>query len=68
MKIFNSKEQKWKTIPIKNNYKLSSKKRVNLMYIEELKHFIKCVKNRNDTINSLTQGIETLKISLRIKK
>jgi predicted dehydrogenase len=68
VKIFNSKEQKWKTIPIKNNYKLSSKKRVNLMYIEELKHFIKCVKNRNDTINSLTQGIETLKISLRIKK
>jgi hypothetical protein len=38
------------------------------MYVEEIKHFLKCVKNQTETINPLTQGIETLKIALRIKK
>ena len=38
------------------------------MYVEEIKHFIKCVKSRTKTINPLIQGIETLKIALRVKK
>ena len=37
-------------------------------YVEELKHFLKCVKHRKETINNLEQGIETLKIALAIKK
>ncbi|NQV77321.1 MAG: Gfo/Idh/MocA family oxidoreductase [Lutibacter sp.] len=68
VKKFNIKDQRWEIIPIKNNYKLTSKKKINSMYIEEIKHFLKCVKNQTETINPLTQGIETLKIALRIKK
>mgnify|MGYP005627619073 FL=1 len=68
VKKFNIKDQQWKIIPIKNNYKLTSKKKNNSMYVEEIKHFLKCVKNQTETINPLTQGIETLKIALRIKK
>ena len=37
-------------------------------YVEELKHFLKCVKHRKETINNLEQGIATLKIALAIKK
>jgi len=37
-------------------------------YVEELKHFLKCVKHRKETINNLEQGITTLKIALAIKK
>ena len=37
-------------------------------YIEELKHFLKCVKHRKETINDLEQGVRTLKIALAIKK
>ena len=68
VKKFNIKNQRWEIIPIKNNYKLSSKEKINSMYVEEIKHFIKCVKSRTETINPLIQGIETLKIALRIKK
>ena len=68
VKKFNIKNQQWEIIPIKNNYKLSSKEKINSMYVEEIKHFIKCVKSRTETINPLIQGIETLKIALRIKK
>jgi len=68
VKKFNVKNQQWEIIPIKNNYKLTSKKKINSMYVEEIKHFIKCVKNQTKTINPLIQGIETLKITLRIKK
>jgi predicted dehydrogenase len=67
VKFFSTREEKWKIIPIKNNYNLSSKKKINSMYVEEINHFIKCVENRTETINPLTQGIETLKIALRIK-
>ena len=55
-------KKRWQTkIEIKN-YK------INLSYIEELKHFLKCVKYRKETINNLEQGIVTLKVALAIKK
>ena len=34
------------------------------MYVNELTHFMKCVKNKKNTINDLDQGIDTLKIAL----
>ena len=37
-------------------------------YVEEMKHFLKCVKQRKETINNLEQGVITLKIALAIKK
>lgn len=39
----------------------------NQMYIDELKHFLGCVKNKKKTINSLDQGIDTLNIALKAK-
>ncbi len=68
VKIFNIKNRKWKIIPIKNNYNLSCKDKINLMYTKELEHFMKCIKSRIETINPIIQGIETLKIALAIKK
>ena len=60
--IYNMNKKRWqKKIEIKN-YK------INLSYIEELKHFLKCVKYRKETINNLEQGIVTLKVALAIKK
>ena len=40
----------------------------NQMYIDEIKHFIKCVKSRKKTVNSLDDGIKTLNIALAMKK
>ena len=40
----------------------------NAMYIEELSHFIDCVKNNKKTINSVHDGAKTLKIVLNAKK
>jgi predicted dehydrogenase len=40
----------------------------NQMYIDEIKHFLKCVKNRNKTISSLDDGIKTMNIALGMKK
>lgn len=68
VKKFNIKSKQWEIIPIKNNYKLTSKKKINSMYIKEIEHFLNCVKNKTQTINPITDGIETLKIALRIKK
>ena len=60
--IYNMNKKRWqKKLEIKN-YK------INLSYIEELKHFLKCVKYRKETINNLEQGIVTLKVALAIKK
>ena len=39
----------------------------NFSYVEQLKHFLKCVKERKETINNLEQGISTLEIVLAIK-
>ena len=39
----------------------------NEMYIDEIIHFLKCVKNRQQTINNLDEGIKTMKIALAMK-
>ena len=74
--VFNMKARKWKKIEIKNNYKLitggittgQTDKKLNQMYVEEIKHFMKCVKNRKSTINDIVQGEKTLKIALAMKE
>jgi len=38
------------------------------MYVDELKHFLKCVKNRKKTINGLDNGIKTMNIALAMKE
>ena len=60
--------KKWRKVDIKNNYNLKSKNKINLMYIEELDHFLKCVKQKKKTINPLKDAIDTLRVSLAIKR
>jgi predicted dehydrogenase len=60
VKIYNVKDQKWK-----NEFK-ETKVDENYTFVEELEHFIKSVKSRKETLNPLHEGIETLKISLKI--
>ena len=38
------------------------------MYVDEILHFITCVKDKKNTINDISQGIETLEIALAILK
>ena len=59
---FNMNKKRWETKLELKNYER------NFSYIEQLKHFLKCVKHRKETINDLEQGITTLKIALAIKK
>lgn len=40
----------------------------NALFLDELSHFLQCVKTRTKTVNPLNQGIETLKIALGIMK
>ena len=38
------------------------------MYIEELKHFIKCIKNKEKTINNGYEAKKTLELALAAKR
>ena len=40
----------------------------NQMYLDELTHFLDCLKRKKETINNIYDGAETLKIALAIKK
>ena len=62
VKIYLMKENKWKTIMKLKNFQR------NQMFIDEIKHFLKCVEIRKPTINDVKQGTRTLEISLAIKK
>jgi predicted dehydrogenase len=54
-------EKKWLVTQIQNNYKLTSPK-LNKMYVDEVKHFLACVRKRQRTINDIEQGKKTLEI------
>ena len=63
--IYNINKKKWDT---KFDNGFSHNLDTYSSYVEELKHFLKCVKHRKETINDLEQGVRTLKIALAIKK
>ena len=63
--IFNMNKERWET---KLDNGISHNRDIDSSYVEELKHFLKCVKHRKETNNDLKQGITTLKIALAIKK
>ena len=65
VKIFNVNKKRWET---KFDNGFSHNLDTYSSYVEELKHFLKCVKRRKETINDLEQGVTTLKIALAIKK
>lgn len=62
VKLYNSKQKKWTDIIKVKKYDY------NQMYVDELTHFINCVKNKKTSINPISDGIKTLKIALAIKK
>ena len=62
IKFYNNRTKKWKIIMKLKNFEK------NQMYIDEIKHFLKCVKNRRKTINNLDDGINTMNIAIAIKK
>ena len=62
VKIYKIKTKKWlNKIKIENYDE-------NLMYVDELNHFLKCIQEHKETINPLKQGIETLEIAVWLKK
>ncbi len=61
--LYDNKKNKWIKILKWAKYNR------NLMFKEEIRHFLLCVKKRKTTINPVEKdGIETLKIALAIKK
>ena len=62
VKFYNNKRKKWTTKLKIDNYDW------NQMYVDEMRYFLNCVKKRQKTINSIEDGVETLKIALSIKK
>ena len=62
VKFFDAKKKSWKTI-----LKLKKFER-NDMYVDEIKYFMNCVKKRKKPMNSLDEGIDTMKIALNIIK
>jgi predicted dehydrogenase len=40
----------------------------NIMYINEIEHFLECIKEKKNTINNIQEGIKVLKITLEIKR
>ncbi|RDJ32194.1 MAG: gfo/Idh/MocA family oxidoreductase [Crenarchaeota archaeon] len=61
IKLFSNQNNKWISV-----LKLKKFDR-NQMYVDEMNHFLKCVKSKKKTINSLSEGIDTLKIALAMK-
>lgn len=62
VKLYDTKKKRWLL------KKKLTKYDYNLMYLEELKYFIDCIKGNKNTINSLKDGVKTLEIALAIKK
>ncbi len=62
VKVYDIKKKKWiEKLKVKNYDR-------NSMYIDELAHFLKSVRMKNETINSIYHGVKTLKIALAVKK
>ena len=62
VKIYSQDKKQWKTILKKNDFKRNS------MFIDELKYFLKCVENKEETFNNLKDGEKTLQIVIDAKK
>jgi len=62
VKFFDAKKKRWKMILKLKNFER------NDMYVDEIKYFLKHVKNRKKPMNSLDEGIDTMKIALNIIK
>ena len=62
VKFYSTKEKKWIKKLITKKYDK------NQEYVNEVVHFLDCVKKRKKSLNDLKQGIETLQIALSVIK
>ncbi len=62
VKIYDNSKKKWSNKIILDNYDR------NLMYMKELKYFIKCVKQNKKTLNDVDKSSKILKTSLEMFK
>ena len=62
VKIHLTNKKRWEKVLKLKNYER------NKMYVDEINHFLKCVKRKKTTINNIKEGVRTLEISLGIKK
>lgn len=62
VRFYDNKNKKWIEKLKLTNYEINS------MYLEELKYFIKCIRENKKTNCDIEDGIYTLKIALSIKK
>ena len=62
IRFYDNRKKEWRVIYTLKNFQR------NKMYVNELKHFFKCIKNRTKTVNTLDDGIITLNIALAMKK
>ena len=65
--FYTSKTKKWSKIKVANNYNLSGNK-INKMYIEELHHFLSCIKKHSQPMNNLSEAESILNVTLCMKK
>lgn len=62
VKVYSQNKKQWKTILKINKFER------NLMFIDELKYFLKCVKNKEETFNNVNDASKTLQVVLNAKK
>jgi predicted dehydrogenase len=62
VRLYSSSTGEWQTFPEKPGYDL------NEMYIDEIKYFIECVKERKTTMSDVTGGAQVLKIAIAAKE
>ena len=60
--VYEAEKKKWR------KYLKLKKYDNNLMYVDEIKHFLDCIHRKKKTINDIHQGVEILKIALAVKK
>tara|TARA_B100000678_G_scaffold78990_1_gene65441 strand:+ start:55 stop:663 length:609 start_codon:yes stop_codon:yes gene_type:complete len=61
VRLFKNRKKIWETVLMLKKFQR------NEMYIDEIIHFLKCVKSRQQTVNNLDEGIKTMKIALAMK-
>ena len=62
VKIYSQNKKEWKTV-----FRIKKFER-NLMFIDELKYFLKCVENKKDSFNNISDARKTVQVVLNAKK
>jgi len=62
VRYYDNLKKKWYTKFTYENYQR------NDMFVDELKYFLNCIKNKKNTMNPIEEGLVTLGITLAIKK